>query len=98
MDEDSRELEVARLQARVEALEAALEQRSRELRLIQRHCCARDLELINRIRTGLSPTGSHAFAPELWQESTDLEPAEVAPVLDELWRHLAPMNEPDDAG
>ena len=89
--------DLARLEARVEALEAALEQRSRELRLIQQHCCARDLALIDRIRAGLTPLARHAFAPELWHETTNLEPAEVGPVLEDLWRSLARPALEDDA-
>ncbi len=84
------------LEARIAALEAALEARSRELRLIQRHCCARDLALIARIRAGLPPLSRWAFEPALWQETTELTPAEVEPVLRDLWRSLEPLELDDD--
>ncbi len=88
--------ELARLRARVRALEAALESRSRELRLIQKHCCPRDLNLIARIRAGLPPLTRFAFEPGLWRETTELTPAEVEPVMRELWRSLAPLELDDD--
>jgi hypothetical protein len=88
--------ELARLVARVEALEAALEARSRELRAIQEHCCARDLALIERIRAGLPPSTRFAYEPALWQETTELTPGEVEPVLSDLWRSLTPRAPLDD--
>ncbi|MEM7357050.1 MAG: hypothetical protein AAF657_39920, partial [Acidobacteriota bacterium] len=68
-----------------------LEARSRELRLIQEHCSPRDLVLIARIRAGLRPLTRFAYEPALWQETTELTPAEVEPVLDDLWRSLKPL-------
>ncbi len=91
MAEATADPEIARLEARVAALEAALEARSRELRLVQRHCCPRDLALIARIRSGLPPLSRWAFEPALWQETTELTPAEVEPVLQDLWRSLRPL-------
>ena len=88
--------EVVRLEARVAALEAALEERSRELRLVQKHCCPRDLALIARIRAGLPPLGRYAFQLEHWRETTELTPAEVEPVMRELWRSLQPLALDDD--
>ncbi len=91
MAEASADPGIARLEARVAVLEAALEARSRELQLIQRHCCPRDLALIARIRSGLPPLSRWAFEPALWQETTELTQAEVEPVLRDLWRSLKPL-------
>jgi hypothetical protein len=78
----------ARLQARVTALEALLERRSRELRLIQKHVCHRDLLIISRVCAGLSPLPFGAFDPAFWQETPALTPAEVEPTLEALWDSL----------
>ena len=96
MKQEPADLELARLRARVEALESALEARSRELRLIQKHCCARDLSLIARIRAGLPPLARYAFDLDQWRETTELTLAEVEPVMRDLWLSLAPL-ELDDA-
>lgn len=82
---------VARLQARVSALEALLERRSRELRLIQKHVCHRDLLVISRIAAGLSPLPAGPFDPDFWQETTALTPAEVGETLEALWISIAPV-------
>lgn len=79
---------IARLQARVAALEALLERRSRELRQIQKHVCHRDLLVISRVCAGLSPLPVGAFDPDFWQETTVLTQAEVEPTLESLWSSL----------
>jgi hypothetical protein len=84
---------IARLEARVTALEAALERRSRELRLIQRHVCKRDLILISRLQAGLPPFPFGAYEPEFWHETTALTPAEVEETLTDLWRSLTPPSQ-----
>lgn len=81
---------IARLQARVAALEALLERRSRELRQIQKHVCHRDLLVISRISAGLPPLPFGAFDPDFWQETTNLTAAEVEPTLEALWSSLSP--------
>lgn len=80
--------EIARLKSRVAALEALLERRSRELRLIQKHVCHRDLLVISRVSAGLSPLPFGAFDPDFWQETTALTQAEVEPTLEALWSSL----------
>jgi hypothetical protein len=82
---------IARLEARVAALEAALERRSRELRLIQSQVCKRDLILISRLLAGLPPLPYGAYEPAFWQETTALTPAGVEETLTDLWRSLAPL-------
>lgn len=86
--EPSEAKEIARLKSRVAALEALLERRSRELRLIQKHVCHRDLLVISRISAGLAPLPFGAFDPDFWQETTALTPAEVEPTLEALWSSL----------
>jgi hypothetical protein len=85
--------EIARLEARGAALEALLERRSRELLLIQKHVCHRDLLVIARISAGLSPLPFGPFSSDFWQETTALTPAEVGPILEALWSSLD-MSEP----
>jgi hypothetical protein len=79
---------IARLQSRVAALEVLLERRSRELRLIQKHVCHRDLLVISRISAGLSPLPFGSFDPQFWQETTALTPAEVEETMKDLWSSL----------
>jgi hypothetical protein len=81
---------IARLEARVAALEAALEERSRELRRIQQHVCERDLILISRLRAGLPPLPRGAYEPAFWRETTQLTPADVEETLRDLWSSVAP--------
>lgn len=84
------------LEAQVEALEEALENRSKELRTIQRHLCAPDLRIVCRVVAGLEPVpvpGSgdedegegERSALDEWEETTALVEMEVEPVLERLW-------------
>lgn len=82
-------LAVARLEARVAKLEALLERRSLELRLIQSYVCPRDLAVIDRVLSRRSPLPA-GFDPESWSESAELRSAEVAETLEALWRSLHP--------
>jgi hypothetical protein len=87
---------IARLEARVEALEGALHRRSAELRLIQRHICLPDLVLVSRILQGLPPTRG-TYDPAFWTESTDVEEADVEETLGDLWVAVAPRGAAGDA-
>lgn len=80
MEFEDREQYVAFLEARVAALEEALERRSRNLRAIQREVCAADLQVIARVEA--APTADLAQLPE----STETTPAEVEETMRELWR------------
>jgi hypothetical protein len=80
--------QIARLESRVAALEALLERRSREMRLIQKHVCHRDLLVISRVLAGLPPLPFGPFEPEFWHETTALTPAEVPETLETLWSSL----------
>lgn len=84
---------IARLEARAAVLEAALEERSRELLRIQEHVCPRDLVLISRLSAGLPPLPRGAYDPSLWRETTELTPADVEETLTDLWTSLAPAGE-----
>jgi hypothetical protein len=79
---------IARLEARVAALEAALERRSRELRRIQAELPARDLVVLSRRLAGLPPSPVSPYDPEHWRETTELTAAEVEETLSDLWRSL----------
>jgi hypothetical protein len=81
--------EIVRLRARVAALEAALERRSRELRLIQKHVCVQDLVLISRACAGL-PLAKGAYDPRLWRETTDVTEADIQETLEDLWLAVTP--------
>lgn len=87
------QLEFVRLQARVAALEEALARRSRELRLIQKYICRRDLILVSRLLSGLPPLPFGAYEPAFWHETTALTATHVEETLVDLWRSLAPLPE-----
>lgn len=81
---------IARLEARVAALEEILAERSRELQLIQQHVCRRDLLLISRLRAGLPPLPRGAYDPAFWRETVELENADVEETLSDLWASILP--------
>jgi len=84
------ELRIARLEGRVAALEAALERRSEELRLLQRHLCPLDLAQLARLTAGLPPLPRIACEPGFWRETRELTEAEVPETLDALWSSIHP--------
>lgn len=86
-------LELARLEARVAALEAALERRSRELRRLQSALPRRELVVVSRLLAGLSPFPVDPYDPREWQETTALSAADVEEVLTDLWRSLEPAGD-----
>jgi hypothetical protein len=88
------ELTIARLRSRVAALEAALERRSGELRLLQSCLCQRDLVQWTRMSAGLLPLPRLAHAPAFWQETLDLAVADVPETLAALWASLYPAAAP----
>lgn len=92
------ELAVARLEARVAALEEALRRRSRELRLLAEHACWRDLRLMARVAAGVPPEPAGPFDPEFWSETTDLEEAEVPATMRALWRSQRAADAAADPG
>jgi hypothetical protein len=80
---------IAFLEARVEGLEAALERRSQELRLIQKHLCPRDLVVVSRVSAGL-PLAKGAYDPLLWIETTEVTEADIQETLEDLWTAVNP--------
>lgn len=88
MTEEARR--ITYLEARVAELEALLDRRSRELRLLQKHVCHRDLIVMSRIAAGLPPLPFGPFEPDFWGETTHLAQAEVGDTLEALWSSLYP--------
>jgi hypothetical protein len=86
---------IAQLEARVAALEAALQRRSLQLRQIQQAVCPQDLGLVARILEASDAVAGGAFDPAFLLEGPHLRPVDVAEALDELWRRSAP---PRDGG
>jgi len=87
-------LRVAWLEGRVAALEAALERRSSELRVLQQLLCRRDLTHWARLLAGLPPLPQVAFETGFWQETRELAMAEVPETLAALWSSLYPPQLP----
>lgn len=85
------ELRIARLEGRVAALEAALERRSQELRLLQRYLCPIDLAQLARLTAGLPPLPRIACEPGFWRETRDLTEADVPETMEALWSSLYPL-------
>ena len=82
---------IVELEAQIAGLEAALAQRSRELRVLQRHLCRRDLITLSRLSAGLPALARGSYEPDLWHETTDFTPAEVDDTLADLWQSLVPF-------
>ena len=87
-------LRIARLEGRVEALEAALERRSSELRLLQRFLSRRGLAQLARLEAGLRPLPLIACEPAFWRETRDLTSAEVPETVQDLWASIYPRTAP----
>lgn len=89
MEPVSQDERLAYLEARIEALEAALEDRSRLLRQLQDRLLPEDLLLLSRLTGGLPPLPRQAYDLSLWTETTEMTPADVEDTLRDLWRSLA---------
>ncbi len=85
-------LRIARLEARVAALEEALVKRSRELRELQRHLPSRELLNLSRLAGGLPPVPRGRYDLEIWRETTALSTANVEETLVDLWQSLTPVS------
>lgn len=79
------DLLVAELEARVAALEALLDQRSVELRELQRRIGVPGLVVLSRVQAGRTDLGSRSYVPEHWHEVLTLDSLGVAEVLSDLW-------------
>jgi hypothetical protein len=96
--DSSSELRIARLEGQVAALEAALERRSRELQVLQRLLCPRDLVQWARVAAGLPPLPQIAYEPGYWHETRELTVADVPETLEALWYSLHPERPSGPAG
>lgn len=81
---------IARLEARVAALERALEDRSRLLRQATRIVCEEDLLNLSRLVAGLPPIPRAGFGLRGWRETTTPTEGDVDKTMEELWRSAAP--------
>ena len=81
---------VARLEARVEALERTLAERSRLLRQLTQVICEDDLMNLSRLTAGQPPLPRAGFGLRGWRETTTLAAADVEKTMAELWRSAAP--------
>ncbi|HEV7670225.1 MAG TPA: hypothetical protein VGS22_17035 [Thermoanaerobaculia bacterium] len=82
-------LRIARLEARVASLEAALVRRSTELRELQRLLPSRELLTLWRLSGGLPPVPRGRYDLDVWRETTALSTANVEETLLDLWQSLA---------
>lgn len=96
MEFTSPEERIAYLEARVAALEAALEARSNAFVRLQRHLLPEDLLLVSRLDSGLPPLPRQAYDLSLWTETTELTPADVEETLRDLWRSLTVLEDAAD--
>lgn len=82
-------LQIAYLEGRIAALEAALTRRSEQLCQLQARLEPQDLLRWSRLVHGLPLLPRHAYDLTLWSETTELTPAEVDTTLRDLWSSLA---------
>ena len=86
----SPEQTIARLEARVTALERLLEDRSRLLRQLARVICEDDLMSFSRLTVGRPPIPRSGFGLRGWHETTVVTGGDVDQTMLELWRAAAP--------
>jgi len=79
---------IARLEARVAALEEKLDARSRTLRALSQELCEEDLIRLSRLASGRAPHPGSDSSLLGFREGTELVPAEVESTLEDLWRSL----------
>ncbi len=77
--------DIARLEARIAALEAVLRRRSEELREILRSACAEDRQRIFAVLSRPLPTQAEAWDAVGGRETYWPVPAEVLATLNDLW-------------
>jgi hypothetical protein len=81
---------IARLEARVSALERVVADRSRLLRQVTRVVCEEDLMNLSRLAAGQPPIPRAGFGLRGWRETTALTMGDVDTTMAELWRAAAP--------
>lgn len=84
--------EIARLEARVIALETKLAERSAWIRAWARDARHEDLVKLCRAVLGLPPIPRAGLGLRGWGETTELTAGEVEPTMAELWRSLTPLD------
>lgn len=98
MQLDDPQRQIAYLEERVAALEAALTRRSTQIRQLQKQLEPQDLLRWSRLVHGLPLLPRHAYDLTLWSESTHLTAAEVDATLRDLWSSLALATPYPEAG
>ena len=88
-DEPSDRIRISELEAQVEELERSLAERSVLIRALAPELCDRDLVALSRLSSGLPPLPRSGIGLAGWRESTELEPADVAETMEDLWRSAA---------
>ena len=83
---------IARLQARVAALERQLIETSAIYRAFVREVCEEDVINASRAAAGLPPLARAGFGLRGWRETTSLVPGDVEKTMIELWRSVTPPN------
>lgn len=83
---------IARLEARVAALEKKLGERSAWIRAWARDARDEDLVKLCRAALGLPPIPRAGLGLRGWGETTELAAGEVEPTMAELWRSLTPLD------
>jgi hypothetical protein len=81
---------IARLEARVAALERVVADRSRLLRQLTRVVCDEDVMNISRLAAGQPPIPRPGFGLRGWRETTAPKMGDVDKTMAELWRAAAP--------
>jgi hypothetical protein len=89
-------LAVARLEARVAALEERLAERSRLLRRLTRALCDRDLVSLARLARGEPPLPGACEGAFGLRETMHPEPADIERTMKQLWNSLESAVEPDE--
>lgn len=90
------ELTIARLEARVAALEEKLAERSAWIRAFARDARDEDLIRLTRAVLGLPSLARPGFGLRGWSETTTLSAGDVQETLTELWRSLKPFELVDE--
>jgi hypothetical protein len=83
---------IARLEARVAALESKLAERSAWIRAWARDARDEDLVRLCRAALGMPPIPRAGMGLRGWGETTALSAGEVEPTMAELWRSLTPLH------
>lgn len=84
---------ISRLEARIEALEKHLRERSELMRALASELCTEDLISLSRLAMGLSPASRAGIGLAGWRETTALTSGDVDRTMKALWRSLSPRGQ-----